>query len=109
MMPMTGHEKISRSAGMSGCAEKQATSIASISFIQVEKSREQRARMHASEDKIALVADSIAEGEGCHGTVRWEGGFGSRDTSSRHCRCGIWVYQKDGDVGLRNALNWIHK
>jgi len=50
---------------MSGCVEKQATSIASISFIQVEKSPERRARMHASEDKIALVADSIAEGEGC--------------------------------------------
>jgi hypothetical protein len=64
-MPMMGHEKSSRSAGMSGCAEKQATSIASTSFIRVEKSSEQRARIHASEDKTASVADSIAEGEGC--------------------------------------------
>jgi hypothetical protein len=65
MMPIMGHEKSSRRAGMSGCAEKQVTSIASTSFIRVEKSREQRARIHASEDKIASVADSIAEGEGC--------------------------------------------
>jgi hypothetical protein len=65
MMPIMGHEKSSRRAGMSGCAEKQATSIASTSFIREEKSREQRARIHASEDKIASVADSIAEGEGC--------------------------------------------
>jgi hypothetical protein len=65
MIPMMGNVKSSRSAEMSGCAEKQATSAASTYSIQVERSREQRARIHASEDKIASVADSIAEGEGC--------------------------------------------
>ena len=50
---------------MSGWAEKQATSMAS-TFLAIEPfSAEARARMHASEERMASVADSIADGAGC--------------------------------------------
>jgi len=61
-MPTTGHEYISLNAGMSGCAEKHATSIAS-NIVPV-CGFAARARIHASAERIASVVDSMAEGPG---------------------------------------------
>lgn len=47
---------------MSGCAEKHATSMAA--YVSLVASC-LRTRMHRSAERMASVADSMAEGDGC--------------------------------------------
>lgn len=67
---------------MSGCAEKQATSIAEKVAVAAALAGEARARMHASDERIASVADSIAEGEGCGAVKPVRVQFGGREGMS---------------------------